>query len=255
MKASLGMMMKKKNFRQAAEKQLQEKPNVVSCERHDCPTTSKVQQIIHELAVHQIQLEMQNEELAKAEEIAHTLQEKYTNLFDSAPIAYLVWDHQSNIIECNLAGATMLGIPRKDVIRKRFTQFVTIKDRPYFSQFCEKSILNEPSQHCEVQLENEKHIYIETTQVAGLCRAAIIDITIRIHAEKLKKDIDNLFQVETTAELVKAGIILNTAKAQFYQQLAVQSKIDTNDPIVNSLIDQINMTNKIIINILQSKSD
>jgi signal transduction histidine kinase len=63
--------------------------------------------LVHELQVHQIELEMQNEDLQRAQAAAQEASEEYYDLFDFAPVGYFVWDHDGRILEVNLAGAIM----------------------------------------------------------------------------------------------------------------------------------------------------
>ena len=69
--------------------------------------------LVHELQVHQIELEMQNEELQRAQAAAQEASEKYYDLFDFAPVGYFLWDHEGRILEVNLAGAALLGLDRE----------------------------------------------------------------------------------------------------------------------------------------------
>ena len=69
--------------------------------------------LVHELQVHQIELEMQNEELQRAQAEAQEASEKYYDLFDFAPVGYFLWDHEGRILEVNLAGAALLGLDRR----------------------------------------------------------------------------------------------------------------------------------------------
>ena len=85
---------------------------------------------VHELEVHQIELEMQNEELQEAREAMETLVEKYTDLYDFAPVGYLTLDQQGVIREANLAAADLLGIPRSLLVTRRFGHFVSSAGLP-----------------------------------------------------------------------------------------------------------------------------
>ena len=82
--------------------------------------------LVHELQVHQIELEMQNDELQRAQAAAQEASERYCDLFDLAPVAYFLWDHEGRILEVNLAGAALLGLDRSGVVHKRFGQFVVV---------------------------------------------------------------------------------------------------------------------------------
>jgi PAS domain-containing protein len=71
--------------------------------------------LVHELQVHQIELEMHNEELQHAYQEADALREKYADIYDFAPVAYVTLDAQGVILQVNLAGAILLGIKRSQM--------------------------------------------------------------------------------------------------------------------------------------------
>ena len=91
--------------------------------------------LIHELQVHQIELEMQNEELVIAKERAELAEEKYTELYDFAPSGYLSLTRDGRISELNFTAARMLGADRSHLIKKRFDTFITHDTRPTFNSF------------------------------------------------------------------------------------------------------------------------
>jgi len=85
---------------------------------------AEAQRLLHELEVHQIELEMQNAELRSAREeleVAHT---KYAELFDFAPLGYFILDQRGRIQEANLAGAQLLGIERSRLVGKILSRFI-----------------------------------------------------------------------------------------------------------------------------------
>ena len=91
--------------------------------------------LVHELQVHQIELEMQNEELQRARMEAEEASEKYYDLFDFAPVGHFLWDHEGRILEVNLAGAALLGLDRSVASQKRFGQFVASEYRARVCRF------------------------------------------------------------------------------------------------------------------------
>ena len=95
-------------LRQKAEALLKNKPS-----KHDSQL-SEVEslRLIHELEVHQVELEMQNEELQRARAIAEVANDKYIRLYDFAPSGYFTLSVKGEIIELNLTGAKMLGKDR-----------------------------------------------------------------------------------------------------------------------------------------------
>ena len=90
--------------------------------------------LFDELHVHQIELEMQNEELHARRRQSQELSDKYSDLFDFAPIGYFLLDQSGQILEVNLAGAALLAHDRGDVVKRRFAQFVAMEDRTEFAK-------------------------------------------------------------------------------------------------------------------------
>ena len=80
--------------------------------------------LLHEVQVHQVELEMQNAELQDARDRMEVLLEKYTDLFDFAPVGYFSVDEQGRILEANLTGAALLGVERSLLINLRFPRFM-----------------------------------------------------------------------------------------------------------------------------------
>jgi PAS domain S-box-containing protein len=150
--------------------------------------------LVYELQVHQIELEMQNEELQRAQEAAQEASERYSDLFDFAPVAYFMWDQQGRILEVNLAGAALLGMDRDAVTHKRFGQFVVMQDRVRFADFCVRVLATDIKQTCEVKiLKDGQAINVMVEGIASqdhqghesVCRAAVIDISQQNRVDEL----------------------------------------------------------------------
>lgn len=94
----------------------------------------EVQKIIHELRVHQIELELQNDELRSIQKTLEELKNKYSRLYDFAPIGYATIDREFLLREINLSGAVMLKEDRRRLINQRVTAFIhpDHQDRFYF---------------------------------------------------------------------------------------------------------------------------
>jgi PAS domain S-box-containing protein len=141
--------------------------------------------LVHELQVYQIELEMQNEELQRAQAAAEEASRRYSDLFDFAPVAYYLWDYNGRILEVNLHGAALLGLDRSMVVHKRFGQFLAVEDRPRFADFSHRVLATDTKQTCEVRIVKDGMSIdalvegIATQDRQGqerLCRAAVIDI-------------------------------------------------------------------------------
>jgi PAS domain S-box-containing protein len=155
------------------------------------------QRLLHELQVHQVELEMQNTELQEARDRLEILLEKYTDLYDFAPVGYFSLGEQGRILEVNLTGAALLGVERSRLINQPLTRFVTSPSRPGFLAFLERTFAAPGKQVCEAALLKSN----ATTFWAGFhgtsaisvsdprkwCRVAISDITSLKQAEEAQR--------------------------------------------------------------------
>ncbi|MEI7990304.1 MAG: PAS domain S-box protein [Chloroflexota bacterium] len=110
------------------------------------------ERLLHELQVHQIELEMQNDVLRQAQaelEISHN---RYTNLFDYAPLGYLTFNEQGLILETNLTAVTMLGVVRSRLVDRRLAQFILPADEDIYFRFCQALFNGGLPQVCELRI-------------------------------------------------------------------------------------------------------
>jgi len=121
--------------------------------------------LVHELQVHQVELEMQNEELHRANETAETALRKYTMLYDFAPTGYFTLDSEGKIEDLNFTGAEILGKRRFSVIGNYFKTYVSQESIVVFNTFLDKVYAGSSKQSCEVKLANFKNpqcnVYLE----------------------------------------------------------------------------------------------
>ena len=92
--------------------------------------------LLHELRVHQIQLEMQNEDLRKVHQELDASRARYFDLYDLAPVGYCTINQERLILESNLATATLLGVNRTELIERSFDRFIHFSEIEHFSQLC-----------------------------------------------------------------------------------------------------------------------
>src|SRR6185295_6331519 len=101
-------------------------------------TDADNQRQLHELEVHQIELVMQNVELQKTRDELEVALEKYTDLYDFAPVGYLSVDEAGVIIEANLMAAALLGVERSRLIHRQLPLFASPTSRPILQTFLKK---------------------------------------------------------------------------------------------------------------------
>lgn len=95
-------------------------------------TSASINEILHELRVHQIELEMQNEELRESHAALDIMRARYFDLYDLAPIGYLTLNQHNTIQQANLTVASMLGLARSTLINQPFTKLIFKADQDVF---------------------------------------------------------------------------------------------------------------------------
>jgi PAS domain S-box-containing protein len=85
--------------------------------------------LVHELEVHQIELEMQNEELRRTQGEIEASNERYFDLYDLAPVGYFTVSHNGMIREANLTAAVLLGVARSDLLNRQLSDFIVFEDQ------------------------------------------------------------------------------------------------------------------------------
>ena len=149
--------------------------------------------LIHELEVHQIELEMQNDELQRIQNELEKTRDRYSHLYDFSPVGYFTLSEKGNIEEVNLTGATMLGVERNALIGKPFTRFILREDQDVFHQHRQHFLETETPQSCELRLvKKDSHEFYASLECIVIknkednlrwIRAAVTDITERKHAD------------------------------------------------------------------------
>jgi len=147
--------------------------------------------LIHELEVHQIELELQNEELNLTISIAEATAKKYTALFEFAPMGYLLINDQSVIMEINLSACQMIGKDCSLLKDKLFILFVSDASKPVFSDFLAGLFSGSTRETCDITLlpAGGTPIYVHLSGIrtgnGESCLLTLLDITRRKEAEEL----------------------------------------------------------------------
>lgn len=146
-------------------------------------SSEEVKKLVYDLETYQTELEIQNEELCRAQEIIEASRSKYTDLYDFAPVGYFTFDDSWRIQEVNLTGAAMLGVERSHLMNRVFPRFVksTFRDILFFHR--KKVLEGCVRQTCELMLirkdGSEFHAAMESMAEKGnqSIRSVIFDIT------------------------------------------------------------------------------
>jgi len=146
----------------------------------------------HELRVHQIELEMQNEDLRRAQEELEISRERYFELYDLAPVAYCTLSGKGLILEANLATATMLGVSQKALVNSPFSGHILAEDHDRY--YRQRKMLVETGARTGLDLRmvnseggivnvHLEMVLAENRENETLHRVVISDITERTHVE------------------------------------------------------------------------
>lgn len=197
--------------------------------------------IIQELEIHQIELEMQQEELIHSryeltksmDELKENL-ERYTELYDFAPVGYLTLSHDTKILQANLTATKLLGVERSLLLGSRFISFINPADISAFKSMFQNLFRNMETEYCEVKLftRNMQYSSEHIVRIDAIlsndgqeCRIILSDITARKKAEDELHNSEELFrklfQDHSAIKLLidsNTGDILdaNHAAANFY---------------------------------------
>jgi hypothetical protein len=116
------------------------------------PDVGSLAKLVHELQVHQIELEMQNENLRQSLEAMELLRERFTDFFDFAPVGYLTLTEHGLIDDINLPGAAMLGVERIELWQRPFARFVASEDVDRWHRHFVGALKHEVREACELAL-------------------------------------------------------------------------------------------------------
>lgn len=156
-------------------------------------TKVEIQRLVHELQVHQIELEMQNEELMQSRAELESTLNLYTELYAFAPVGYFTLMRDGTIRRANLTGAKLLNKGLANLIKRHFEIFISVQSRTIFRTFLDKVFISEKKEVCDVTLQNDGpaalwvHIEAVVESAHGhsdLCYVIVSDITERKQAEE-----------------------------------------------------------------------
>lgn len=165
---------------------------------------AEVAVIVHELRVHQVELEMQNDELRKAQVELEQSRTKYAELFDFAPVGYLVFDPNGLIVEANLTATSLLGIERSRLLGKAFSLRVAPAGRDTWHLHYHAVFKTAGKQQCQIEVmgkdETRLVVRLHSRPVLNengkvvLCHTALADVTALVRAEQRLRDSERRFR-------------------------------------------------------------
>jgi len=176
---------------------------------------AETQRLLHELRVHQIELEMQNDELRKAQTEIEAGRVRYFDLYDLAPVGYVTVGEKGLVQEANLTAASLLGVNRAALVRQPLTRFIFEEDQDVYYLHHKRLLATGEPQECELRLIKPDgallwaHLAATAAQAedgAPLCRVVMSSIN-----ERKQREAVLTFLVQTGG---------NSTDRPFFQSLA-----------------------------------
>ena len=171
-----------------------------------------IRQLIEDLQVHQVELEMQNEELRRLQQNLEIARDKYSDLYDFSPVSYFSINERGIILEANLTAAAMVGVARGLLIDRPFSDFIVSDDQDVFYLHRTKLCETKTRQTCELRIRKKQgpefYAHLESIVVqedrknCNLIRTAVTDIHVRKQAEDAVRKSEKRYRrlVETMHE-------------------------------------------------------
>jgi PAS domain S-box-containing protein len=200
----------------------------------------EAQRTLHKLRVHQIELEMQNNELRQSQAELAAAKDRYLDLYDQAPVGYLTLSEKGPILESNLTAAKLLGVVRGALVKQPLSRFILPADQDICYVFRQQLLATEAPQACELRMVKEggpllwarlEGTLVLEEGVPPVSRIVVIDITERkrhevVMAARLR--LLTLAPAHTLAELLRATLdeaeALSGSSIGFYHFLEADQK-------------------------------
>jgi len=192
-------------------------------------SSDEMRQVLHDLIVHQIELEIQNEDMRQVQDQLLAAQERYFDLYDLAPVGYLTLNQHSIILEANLTAARQLQTTRSCLSRQPFTNFVFPDDQGVYYRFRSALAESGEMQKCRLRLKRADNsafwgqldtvIAFDEKDGLPIYRVTMTDISEVKQAEETQRQLQ--LQLAEAQKMELVGRLAGGIAHEFNNQLAV----------------------------------
>ncbi len=208
---------------------------------------SELRKMAHELAVHQVELEIQNEELKQSRTEAEAARDRYLDLFDFAPIGYLTLDERGHITDANLTACQILKVERQSLIKTSFTKFIIPEEADVFYLYRKKvqAAVARQTQEQTIRKSDGTLFSAQLESIStgkGSTRIAIIDITELKKVSGLKDEFIGMVSHEIKTPLTVIIGALSTVMAEGVTRTEARELLDdavAHADILASIVDNL----------------
>lgn len=153
-------------------------------------TPAEIMQALHELQVHQIELEVQNEDLKQTQAALNLSRTRYFNLYDLAPVGYLTIDAKGIIEEANLAVTQLVGVPRLSLGKRPFSQFIYPLDQDTYYLCLKRLFATGSPQTCELRLKQSdiEPLWVRINATTETDQQSAKLVIVNIHDRKMAEE-------------------------------------------------------------------
>ncbi len=201
--------------------------------------------LLHELQVHQIELEMQNQALREAEVELAAMLSQFRELYDLAPVAYYTLDGAGVIVRANALGERLLGTPPGTAVGYRLSTFILPDQAATFAEFLFRTFSRRTLEVCQLSLANwtggpPKHVMMEgiADDHGERCRLVVNDLTRQCEAEKALQAAE-----QRATELASAKAAADATNSENARNLTLKrAEIRTGGNTILGKVDALRMT-------------
>ena len=218
-------------LRERAEQAVRRKPPLSAMDFNSL-SPELMRQTLHELQVHQIELQMQNEELQATQIRLDKSRARYFDLYDLAPVGYCTVSEQGSITEANLAVASLLGLSRVHVVNQPISRFVHRAHQNRYYAYRNQVMSTGTARTCELQLvkSDSSTVWVTMTTTTVIEDNGALVLRMVLGDTTARKQMDQLLQDQNTAldEARHVADKANHAKSDFLSSMSHELRTPLN---------------------------